>query len=228
MAQQQVRRNGASSAFLWGGVFGVVVVVLNLLNGFLVAGLAVRVLRSALRPLAGVALVGIVLSLTVVCCYFLAGLLAARRARAVEPGIFAGLIAGSIAGLGAFVIALIGAAMARHGLRVGGIGGIGAPRLVASSLAGALVRMLTSAIVGTGVGALGALVGRPRGNAPRAGWSYPYQAGPMTPGMGPEFAPGATPYSAGAAYPSQTPPSPSYPAGDTTPTIQTERTPPAP
>lgn len=227
MAQQQVQRNGASSAFLWGGVFGAVVVVLNLLDGFLVAGPTVRALRPALRPLAGVTVVGIVLSVAVVCCYFLAGLLAARRARAVDPGIFAGLIAGGIAGLGAFVIALIGAAMARRGVHMSVIGGIGAPRLVASTLAGVLVRMLTSAVVGTGVGALGALVGRPRGHAP-AGWSYPYQEGPMTSGVRPGVAPSAMPYSAGAAYPSQSPPAPSYPAGDTTPTIQSESTPPAP
>lgn len=170
-------------------------------------------------------MVGIVLSLAVVGCYFVAGLLAARRAGRVEPGIFAGLIAGGIAGLGTVVVAIIGAAMARHGVRMGVIGGIGTPRLAVVVLAAALGRMVASAVVGTGVGALGALVGRPRGNPLVADGSSPYQAGPMTPAMGTGSMPGAMPYSAGVAYAPQTPVPPCYPAGDSTPTIQTASTP---
>jgi hypothetical protein len=219
MVQQQVRRSG---------VFGAAAVALNLIGRFMMVGRVARALRPALRLFAGVTLVGILFSLAVISCYFLAGLLAARRARRIEPGIFAGLIAGSIAGLETLALTLIGTAMARHGLRMGVIGGIGSPRLAVAVFAAALVRMVASAAVGTGVGALGALVGRPKGGAEAAGWGYPYQAGPISPGAGAGSVPGAMPYSSGAADSSQTPLPTRYPLGNETPTTRTDSTPPTP
>lgn len=223
MAQQQMRRGGTSSAFLWGGVFGTFAILFNIIGRFLAIGRAARVPRVVIRPLAGGILVGILLPLAVLCCFFVAGLLAARRAGRVEPGIFAGLIAGGIVGAGTLVVAIASTAMVRHGVR---IGGIGAPRLAVVVLATALGSLAASAVVGTGIGALGALVGRPRGNTMAAGWSYPYQAGPVASGVGGGPTPGAMPYASGGAYPLPT--SPNYAAEGSMPTIQTDSTPPAP
>ena len=230
MAQQQTRRSGAGSAFLWGGVFGAIAVALAVLGQLALVAQMARAIRTAARPLAGVTLVGIMLSLAVITCYFVAGLLAARRAGRIEPGIFAGLIAGSIAGLGTLVLALIGVALARRGLhmRMGAIDGIHSPRLGVATLASALARMVTSAIVGTGVGALGALVGRPRGNAAATAWRYPYQANPMAPGMEAGTGHGGMGHAAVPDYTGQTPPPAGYPTGDDTPTRQSDSIPPTP
>ena len=231
MAQQQSRRSGAGAAFLWGGIFGVVVIALRLAERFVVVGRLARVLRLGLRPVPGMTLLGIMLSLAALACYFVAGLLAARRAGRIEPGIFAGLIAGGIAGLGTLVLAIIGTALARQGLRVGAAGGIGigVRGLVVAGLASAVVGMLTSTVVGTGMGALGALVGRPRSSGPQAGgWSPAYQAGPggMVTGVG--HAPVAPNYPSEPSYPPHTPPLAGYATSDDSPTIQTDGMPPTP
>lgn len=216
MAQQQLRRSSAGSAFLWGGVFGAAAIALTLVGRLALVARMARAVRPAMRPLAGVTLVGIILTLAVIACYFVAGLLTARRAGRIEPGIFAGLIAGGIAGLGTLVLALIGVALARRGLRMSvGIGGIGVSRLAVATLASALVGVVTSAIVGTGVGALGALAGRPGGGAAATSWRYPYQASPMGPG-------------AEAGVPAQAPHPAGYPTVDNTPTTQSDSIPPAP
>lgn len=227
MAQQQSRRSGAGAAFLWGSIFGIIIIALRLIERFAVVGRVARVFRLGLRPTLGVTLLGIVLSLAALVCYFVAGLLAARRARRIEPGIFAGLIAGGIAGLGTLALAIIGAALARQGVRVGAAGGIGigVRGLVVAGLVSAVVGMLTSAVVGTGMGALGALVGQPRASGPQlGGWSSAYQAGPGGRAAGVGYAPGTPSHPSEPSYPPQTPGS-GYSTGDDAPTIQTGGTP---
>ena len=229
MAQQQSRRSGAGAAFLWGGIFGVVVIALRLAERFVVVGRLARVLRLGLRPVPGMTLLGIMMSLAALACYFVAGLLAARRARRIEPGIFAGLIAGGIAGLGTLALGIIGTALARQGLRVGTVGGIGVRGLVVAGLASAVVGMLTSTVVGTGMGALGALVGRPRASGLQpGGWSPAYQAGPGGMAAGVGQAPGAPNYPSEPSYPPHTPPLAGYATSDDSPTIQTDGMPPTP
>ncbi len=226
MAQQRLQRNSAGSAFLWGGVFGAGAIAITLIGRFMLVGRITRALHIGMRPVAGMTLVGILLSLAVIACYVLGGLLAARRAGRIEAGIFAGLIAGGIVGLGTLALALISVGLARRGLPVGvGIrGGVARPRLVMPVLMPALVSMLSSAIVGTGLGALGALAGRPGRNATATGGNYAYQAGSMGPGAG--SVPGATGHAPVPGYAAPTPPPPDYPTGDDTPTFESHSTPP--
>lgn len=226
MAQQRLQRNSAGSAFLWGSVFGAGAIAITLIGRFILAGRIARALRIGIRPVAGVTLAGVLLSLAVIACYVLAGLLAARRAGRIDAGIFAGLIAGGIVGLGTLALTLIGLGLARRGLHMGvGLrGGVARPRLVMPVLMPALVRMLSSAIVGTGLGALGALVGRPRGNTAGIGGSYAYQAGATTHGAG--SVPGVPGHGHVPGYAAPTPPPPGYPTGDDTPTVQSDSTPP--
>ncbi len=224
MAQQHPQRNSAGSAFLWGSVFGASAIAIALIGRVILAGRIVRALRIGIRPVAGVTLGGILLSLAVIACYVLAGLLAARRAGRTEAGIVAGLIAGSIVGIGTLVLTLISVGLAHRGLHMGvGIrGGIARPRLVMPMLMPALVRMLSSAIVGTGLGALGALAGRPGRNSTATGGSYAYRAGSLGPGAA--AVPGTVGY---APVPGYAPlPTPGYPTGDDTPTVQSDSTPP--
>lgn len=228
MAQQQVQRSGTGAAFLWGGVFGVSSAALRLLGQFIILWRFARVVRVAIRPVVGLTLLGILFSLAAIACYFLAGMVAARRTGRIEPGIFAGLIAGSIVGLGTLALLLVGVGLVGPGI-LGGVGSrVPSPRVVMSLLLPILSIALSTAFVGTGLGALGALVGRPRGNTAGVGGGYAYQAGAMGPGAqagGMPHATGLAP-AGGYAAPTPPPPPPGYSTGEDAPTVQSESTPP--
>jgi hypothetical protein len=165
MAQQHSVRG---SAFLWGSIFGGLIVILDLVDRFVLGGVerlgpaAVAVLRRrhlALvhTPNPGYILLveGIVLLVTIL-LFFLAGALAARRAYAVEAGIGAGVIAGAIVAVVHMVIVLIAILRAAH------------PTVGADIVRGVVTAIL-ALLVGIGMGALGGLAGRgPRPNSSAA------------------------------------------------------------
>lgn len=206
MAQQRSR---GGSAALWGIIIGLILAALDVLHQLVVAG----AVRHALGP--GTSLIYTALALLIAAAlYFVAGLLAARRANALEAGVFAGLIAGVIVGATALALVLIVLALrpplvVRH------------PALLRAEEATGIVRealgIVVQALIGAGLGALGGLAGRRSppaagANNPTTQPAYPaYPAYPATPQSPPRP---PNPY----AYPPATPP-----LGDDTPTVTPRR-----
>lgn len=177
-AGQSARWGG--KAALWGGLTGVAVAVIAI-GGRLLAGGGGRVraaltgvetgplwLRALVVALAGVA-------------FFLAGLFAARATRRVEAGIVAGLLAGAVSGALLALATLVSATAvgARLNERLG-------DRLshavVGTGIARAVLILLVATAIGTGLGALGGLLGRGRAGRPPQASAYPYEAPPQYPG----------------------------------------------
>ena len=213
MAQQRSR---GGSAALWGIIFGLILAALDVLHQLVVAG----AVRRALGP--GTSLIYTALALLIAAAlYFVAGLLAARRANALEAGVFAGLIAGVIVGATALALTLIVLALrpplvVRH------------PGLVrAAEIAGvvrAALGVVVQALIGAGLGALGGLAGR-RPTPPVASGPYtPYT--PYAPYTPPQPAsppaPGA-PQQPASPPPYTQPQAPYTPLPDDAPTITPQR-----
>ncbi|HKS70548.1 MAG TPA: hypothetical protein VJQ45_09005 [Ktedonobacterales bacterium] len=194
------QRSRGGSAALWGIIIGVILAALVVLHQLLLVGIVRRgfALRGSLVYTALALLVAAAL-------YFLAGFLAARRANAIEAGLFAGLIAGIIVGVTALALTLIVLAL-RPPLAVRHPG-----LLRAQEVAGIVREVLGTAVqalIGAGLGALGGLAGRRRtppiatepytpsspptpptlhSEAPRSAVPqppYPYAYQPDTPPMG--------------------------------------------
>ena len=147
------------SAFLWGAIIGVAVIVVDLVDRFLLGGVerigpaVVAVLRRrhlvvvrTLDPGAVLLVQGLVIVITLL-LLFLAGAMAARRARALEAGIGAGVIAGIIVGVAHLVVVAITIALSAH------------PTVIAD-IARGVITALVVLILGAGMGALGGLAGR--------------------------------------------------------------------
>jgi hypothetical protein len=201
MTQQRSR---GGSAALWGAIIGLILAALVVLHQLVLADAARRsfavggsLIYSALALLIAAAL------------YFLAGFLAARRANAIEAGLFAGLIAGVIVGVTVLVMTVLVLLVRDHRIAVA-VAAARHPALVRSAVVAALVRgvlgICVQALIGAGLGALGGLAGRRR-TPPFASGPYPYnpytQPATPTPQSAPPSAPPplAYPY----AYPPATP-----------------------
>jgi hypothetical protein len=188
MVQQ---RSVGGSALLWGSIFGgLVVVVLDLVDRFLLGGVdrLAPAIQAALRRrhLVAVRTVnpgriflveGIVL-LIIVSLFFLAGCLAARRASAIEAGIGAGALAGAIAGVAHVLVEFLVISLTAH-------------PAVAAQIARGLMVALLALVLGIAMGALGGLIGRgPRASAaPPALPLYSPPQAPAPPGFSSEQAP---------------------------------------
>jgi hypothetical protein len=172
MSQQ---RSVASSALLWGSIFGGLVVVLDLVDRFLIGGVdrlapaIAAVLRR--RHLVAVRTInpgriflveGIVLLITV-SLFFLAGALAARRATATEAGIGAGVLAGAVVGVAHMLVVILVISLTAH------------PAVIAEIIRG-LVIAVSAVVLGVAMGALGGLIGR----GPSAS-GFSSQPAPVTP-----------------------------------------------
>jgi hypothetical protein len=211
MVQQRSR---TGSAFLWGIIFGLILAVLIVLDRAVLAGIARRGVRTGFGSAVGAVLFssGIAVLVTII-LYFLAGVLAARRARALEAGLFAGMIAGAIAGATRLTLTVLTLAALRpppvttpSRLRL--------ERLVtAGTLASAVAALVVDVLVGTGLGALGGLIGR--GSAPAALPSaapyQPYQPGELTASGSAASPPRQGPYPMGQDLPSARTPGGDYP-----------------
>jgi hypothetical protein len=156
MVQQ---RSVGGSALLWGSIFGGLVVILDLIDHFLLGGVdrvapaIVAVLRRrhlvvvrTVNPGRILLVEGIVLLITF-SLFFLAGVLAARRAGASEAGIGAGALAGAIVGVAHMTIVVVIIFLAAH------------PAVGAEIVRGLLVAF-SALILGVALGALGGLIGR--------------------------------------------------------------------
>jgi hypothetical protein len=192
------------SAFLWGCLIGVAVVMLDLIDRFLLGGVerigpaAVAVLRRrhlvvvrTSNPGAVLLLEGLVIVMTLL-LFFLAGALAARRARAVEAGIGAGVVAGIFVGVVHLVVVAITTALSPH------------PTVIADIVRG-VITALVLLILGAGMGALGGLAGR--GQAVEAADAAPTAHSAFIPSpavttqVPDEWTPTPTPYGPESNYP---------------------------
>lgn len=201
-------RSRAGSAALWGVVCGLVLSALLVVSRLALAG---ALLRGILTP--GRALLSSALALAVAATlYFVAGVLAGRRARAIEAGLFAGMIAGLIVGITALVLFAVAALRMPPGIA----GGPQRPAVALARIAVARLGLdiLLQIAVGAGLGALGGLLGR---GGSGSGSGTP-QATPPTSAPPPVSYPPFTP-PPGASPP----PPPIYPApGDTAPTLPSQ------
>ena len=204
MTQQRSR---GGSAALWGIIIGIILTALMVLHQLLLAGIVRRGFA-----LGGNLIYTALALLIAATLYFLAGFLAARRANAIEAGLFAGLIAGIIVGVTALALALIVLALrpplvVRH------------PGLLRAQEVTGIVRevlgIVVQALIGAGLGALGGLAGRRRTPSIAAGPYSPYTQ-PAVTSQPPQPAAPQPPYP--YAYPPATPP-----LGDDTPTITPQR-----
>lgn len=242
MAQQPRR---GSTTLLWGLLFGIILALLVVLDRLFVVG--------ALRQAGlGAGLVSLLLSRGVLyvvglALFFLGGLLAARRSGVVESGVFAGLLAGALAGLTNLVVVVLADAAVSRRLQRAATARRALPALhaaIGTSLFSAVVAFIVVALVGAGVGALGGLVGRgsgrhgqpfqgggnpdalgypppPAPQAPAGGYAPPM---PPMPSMTPsDYSPVTPPPSGFNPLIPPMPPAPGYLPGSDTPTIQTSQ-----
>ena len=174
MVQQHSR---AGSAVIWGLGAGIAAIVLIIVARITLVAAPRRFGYEGLQP-TPVHISAAPLLLLIVPLLFLgAGIIAAHRARALEAGLFAGLIAGGIVGTVSAMSALVvGTAGFRGPLGValrpeGRMAGIELLRAI--SLGRGVTVFVLVALVGSGIGALGGLIGR--GSAPTApnGWAPP-------------------------------------------------------
>ena len=229
---QQPRRG--STTLLWGLLFGIILALLIVLDHVFVAG---QLRHAGL----GTGLVSLLLSRGVLyvlglALFFVGGLLAARRSGVVESGVFAGLIAGTIAGLTNLVFAVLAAGAANRRIQAAGVVRRALPALhaaISSGIFSAVVAFVAVSLVGAGVGALGGLAGRGSGGhgqpfqgiGPSGVRGYP--AGPVAQASAGGYAPPMPPmgYPMAAPLPSlsghSTPMPPGYIPGNDSPTIQT-------
>ena len=201
MARQYPSVQG--SAFLWGAIIGVVAILVDLIDRFLLGGVerigpaVVAVLRRrhlvVIRtPNPGVVLLveGLVIVITLL-LLFLAGALAARRAHAVEAGIGAGVVAGIIVGVAHLIVVALTIALSAH------------PTVIADIVRG-VTTALAVLILGVGMGALGGLAGRGSdtpGAAAPAGYGTFMPAPPLTSSVPGERTSTPTPYGPESNYP---------------------------
>ncbi|HEX8730349.1 MAG TPA: DUF3824 domain-containing protein [Ktedonobacterales bacterium] len=223
------QRSRGGSALLWGLVLGLALAVFVVLNRLWLAS----TIRHAARGNGGeliVAVVGFVVALVV---YLLAGYLAARRSGALESGVFAGMLAGALAGITTLALVVIFAGAARDAAATHPAHARAIQALAGLSVVDGIRNFFVSLLIGTGMGALGGLLGRVSGGGGRAnamtpptpasGQAYqPYAASmstPQTPSAYPPQPDPYTPYSPYSAAPT--------PRGDDYPTIQGSIPPPA-
>lgn len=212
MSQQRSR---GGSAALWGIIIGLILAALVVLHQLFLAG----AMRRAFA-LDGSLIYTALALLIAAALYFLAGILAARRANAIEAGIFAGLIAGVIVGGTVLAITVLALALRDHQIVVAAARH---PLLVRAAVVSAVARgvldVVVQALIGAGLGALGGLAGRRRTPPLAAG---PYN-NPSTPPSAPQpvpqpSQPSMSPQPYPYAYPPATPP-----LGDDAPTITPQR-----
>jgi len=228
MAQQPRR---SRTTFLWGVLSGIILALLIVLDRLVLAG---QLRHAGLdASLVAVLLSRAVLYILGLALFFLAGLFAARRSGAVESGVFAGLLAGGLAGLTNLVFAVLAAGAARRRLPRVATARHALPALHAAAAAGissGVVAFVVVSLVGAGAGALGGLAGRRVGGR---GQPFHGGGGPSTFG----YPPGA-PQAPASGYGSPMPPTeyipatppppgytppmpPGYVPGNDDPTIQT-------
>ena len=199
---QQRSRDG--SAALWGIIIGLILAALVVLHQLVLAGMVRRTFA-----LGGSLFYTVLALLIAAALYVLAGFLAARRANALEAGVFAGLIAGLIVGLTILAIIVLALVLRDHRIAAAAARHPALKRAaVASALARAVLDIFVQALVGAGLGALGGLAGRrrmpPVASGPYSPYSYSTQS--------------ASPPS-GSPPPQPYPYSPATPLGDDSPTI---------
>ncbi len=205
MVQQRSR---GGSAALWGIIIGLILAALVLLHQLVLAGMV----RSTFAL--GGSLIYTALALLIAAAlYFLAGLLAARRANALEAGVFAGLIAGLIVGLTVLAITVL--ALVLRDQRIA-VAAVRHPALVRAAVGSAVARgvlgVFVQALIGAGLGALGGLAGRRP--------SPPIAAGPYVPYSPPTQPASPRPVS---PPPQPDPYTPAMPSSDDSPTITPQR-----
>jgi hypothetical protein len=231
---QQPRQGGTT--LLWGLLFGFVLALLILLDRFFVAG---QLRHAGL----GTGLVSLLLSRGVLyvvglALFFLGGLLAARRSGVMESGLFAGLLAGGIAGLTNLALVVLAAGAVNRRLQSAAAARHLLPALRAAggtSIFSAVATCIAVSLIGAGVGALGGLAGRGSGRhgqsfqgggAPGT-FGYPPQPVMSTPAGGSYVPPMPPPDYTPVAPPSggyNPPMPPGYVPGNDSPTIQTSWT----
>lgn len=218
--ESQPRRS--SRTLLWGTLFGIVFAILLVVERLFEGRLARFAGLGAPRP--GLALLApAILFVLEFTCFFLAGLLSARRTHALSSGLAAGLIAGIIAGVVGLVIALHTASAAEQVVRHAAV----APRLrsvLQAGIAGAVVRAvfgaITTVLVGAGAGALGGLAGRgSAAGTPGSPGPLPYSTGGTV--SVPGYPPVPPQNVSGQQYGPVTPHT--YIQGNDSPTVQTLR-----
>jgi hypothetical protein len=214
MVQMRQPARWGGSAALWGCGFGLLIA--------LVGAVARLIVQPAERPVALLAeLTGgplwlrAVLLVVALVGFFLAGVFAARSAHLVEPGIVAGLLAGVIVGLALVLRALVDGQTAVERPRLSALGRF-THALTALGIARMLLVLVLTVLVGVGMGALGALLGRrrqrpmyasPYGMPPGGGYATMPSAPPFPP-TSPASDPHAPLYGTPAAYPPAYPPTP--------------------
>ena len=181
---QQHSRTG--SAVIWGLAAGILAVVLIIIArlAFVTTPLLLRYEGMHLTSL--YISVAPLLLLVVPLLFLGAAIIAAHRARALEAGLFAGLIAGGIVGAVSAISAL---AVPTAGFR-GPLGGavrpevrvVGIELLRAISIGRGISIFVFVALVGAGIGALGGLIGRGSTTPPPNAWVPPQPHYPATAG----------------------------------------------
>src|SRR5215831_7300140 len=162
MTQQRSR---AGSAALWGVLIGVLLAVVIVLG---LSALTTGAVLPGNAPLRRVLISSGVVLAVVGALYFVAGVLAGRRAQVIEAGLFAGLIAGLIVGVTIFALSLLTLASLRTPAAGEPLRQLIRQGLARAAFARAAVGLLLQMAIGSGLGALGGLVGRGRGGAPAA------------------------------------------------------------
>ncbi len=205
MVQQRSR---GGSAALWGIIIGLILAALVLLHQLVLAGMV----RSTFAL--GGSLIYTALALLIAAAlYFLAGLLAARRANALEAGVFAGLIAGLIVGLTVLAITVLALVLRDQRIAVAAVRHTALVRAaVGSTVARGVLGAFVQALIGAGLGALGGLAGRRT--------SPPIAAGPYVPYSPPTQPASPRPVS---PPPQPDPYTPDMPLSDDSPTITPQR-----
>ena len=203
------QRSWGASAALWGIIIGLILAGLVVLHQLVLAAM----LRRGFAL--GGSLIYTVLALVIAAAlYFLAGLLAARRANALEASIFAGLIAGLIVGLTVLVIAVLGLVLRDQRVALAAARHLALVRTaVSSTLFRSVLGVALQALIGAGLGGLGGLAGRRR-TPPETGTPYATNSPPTRP---------ASPLPGSPPPPQPYPYAPVSPLGDDSPTITPHR-----
>lgn len=213
MAQQRT----GSSGSLWGVLFGAILVVLLVVNRLSIHALTRFAISHGHAGLAFPVVSEGIFALIALALYFFAGFLAARQTHRVESGIRAGLIAGVIVGIVALILVIFSATAGQHAMEqaVRSLGFAAHQRGPGVTIVRGIIAVLSvlgMVLMGTGMGALGALAGRGKRNLPTD--TVPPAAAPLVPAavtaaQPPSAYPSAGDYTPPAFSPNDTPTLPS-------------------
>lgn len=190
------RQPRPSLAWLWGLLFGGLLIVVYLFAQFATLRLA--------RSLMAIAMGQMVMILIALLAFFLAGLVAAQRSRRLESGMLAGFVAGLVTVLGIALLDVLRFGAYMRAMRFGLAAPHVAPMLSTGSMMSGCLFLLSTPLIGLGMGALGGLAGRGRAPLPQQPFA------PMPP--------------SGYGVPPSAPPPPPTPSAyipSDTPTVQT-------